>query len=240
MPGVWRGGTRFVNWYIVEDRDGVVIVDAGLPGYRRQLDPALSSIGRSRSQLRALLLTHGHVDHTGFADVVAADGASVHLHPDDVTVAHDPRRNRTQRPVSRYLHWPATTMFVAHAMRHGALNKSRMPTTTPLEDGLVVDVPGRPRVHHTPGHTAGSVVFEFVEHGVAIVGDALCTVDAKTGRAVSPRLQSRGSNADSDEAMRSLDQLDRIEARVVLPGHGRAWHDGADAAARSARRYGCY
>lgn len=239
-PGVWRAGTRYVNWFVVDDADGLVIVDAGLPGYRRHVDRVLNAIGRPRSSVRALLLTHGHVDHTGFADVVAADGASVYLHPDDDVVAHDPRRNRTQRPVSRYLHWPATSAFVVHAIRQGALGKSRMPKTTPLADGQVVDVPGQPRVHHAPGHTAGSVVFEFPEHGVAIVGDALCTVSAKSGRPVSPRLQSRGSNEDSDEALSSLDRLGDMDARLVLPGHGREWRDGIASAAESARRYGCY
>ena len=39
--GVVRLGTRFVNWYLVADDDGVTIVDAGVPGYRPQLEPGL-------------------------------------------------------------------------------------------------------------------------------------------------------------------------------------------------------
>ncbi|MFP5219159.1 MAG: hypothetical protein ACLGIG_05395 [Actinomycetes bacterium] len=42
MPGVWRGGTRFVNWYVVEGGGdggaGLTVVDAGLPWYGSRLD----------------------------------------------------------------------------------------------------------------------------------------------------------------------------------------------------------
>jgi glyoxylase-like metal-dependent hydrolase (beta-lactamase superfamily II) len=115
-----------------------------------------------------------------------------------------------------------------------------MPDVTSLSDGAVVAVPGRPRVLHAPGHTDGSVVFEFAEQGVVFVGDLLCTLSMAFGRGASPRLQSRGSNRDSDEAMKSLDRLDSVRTRVVLPGHGRPWKNGVEAAANSARRVGCY
>src|SRR5206468_928878 len=59
VPGVWRAGTRFVNWYIVDGGDaGLTIVDAGLPGYRDQLDTSLAHIGRRREDVRAVVLTH--------------------------------------------------------------------------------------------------------------------------------------------------------------------------------------
>ena len=64
VPGVWRAGTRYVNWYIIDGgQDGVTLVDAGLPAYRRQLDESFHQIGRSRSVVRAVVLTHGHIDH---------------------------------------------------------------------------------------------------------------------------------------------------------------------------------
>jgi glyoxylase-like metal-dependent hydrolase (beta-lactamase superfamily II) len=84
------------------------------------------------------------------------------------------------------------------------------------------------------------VVLEFTDHGVVFVGDLMCTFSMATGRNASPRLQSRGSNRDSDQAMRSLDRLDSVRSRMVLPGHGNPWTDGVEAAANSARRVGCY
>jgi len=230
-----------VNWYAVDCGDeGVTLVDAGLPGYRDQLDASLKEIGRVRSDVRALVLTHGHIDHIGMADVLAAEGATVHLHPADAELAADYRRNKTQRSLARYMHLPGTWAFLAHCIGQGATKPRTMPVTRELADGSTVDVPGRPRVLHVPGHTDGSVVLEFAEHGVVFVGDLLCTLSMGTGRPASPRLQSRASNRDSDQALASLDRLQDVSAGVVLPGHGRAWRDGVEAAAASARRVGCY
>src|SRR5688500_2222180 len=94
--GVWRGGTRYVNWYLVDaGEQGLTLVDAGLPGYRHRLDGDLASIGKQRADVRAVVLTHGHVDHVGMANALAAAGASVHLHPADAQLAADPRSNET-------------------------------------------------------------------------------------------------------------------------------------------------
>ena len=241
VDGAWRAGTRYVNWYVVDGGDGTVtLVDAGLPRYREQLDGVLRLIGRRRSDIRALVLTHGHIDHVGMADVLAAEGATVHLHPADGELAADFRSNKTQRSIIRYLHLPGTWVFLAHCLAQGATRPRMMPETVPLADGQVADVPGRPRVLHAPGHTDGSVVLEFGDHGVVFVGDLMCTLSMASGRSVSPRLQSRGSNRNSDQAMRSLALLDSVSSRVVLPGHGDPWRDGIEAAAASARRVGCY
>ena len=239
VPGVWRAGTRFVNWYVVDGGDGLTLIDAGLPGYRSQLDPALASIGRGREDVKAVVLTHGHVDHTGFAHLLHDAGATVHLHPEDVTLAQNPKSNVTDSKPLKYLVWPGAIAFVAHAVRQGATKPPTMPPALPLVDGAVADVPGQPVVTHAPGHTNGSCVLEFREHGVVFVGDLLCTLSFFSGLPSDPQLQTRASNRNSAQAMASLDRLHGISARTVLPGHGAPWRDGVEAAAASARAIGC-
>ena len=239
-PGIWRSGTRFVNWYLVDaGADGITIVDTGLPGYAGQVDKALARIGRSRADVRGVILTHGHIDHVGAADVFAGGGARVFLHPDDVRLARNPRTNKTNSSVVPYLRWPATAAFIGHCVVQGAVRPRPMPPSEPLVDGAVVDVPGAPCVTHVPGHTDGSCVLEFREHNVVFVGDALCTASPKTGVSAPPQLQSRASNKDSEQALRSLDRMAGISSRLVLPGHGGPSRDGVEAAVDSARRIGC-
>ena len=240
VPGVWRAGTRYVNWYVVDAGPaGLTVVDAGLPRYREQLAPALRTLGRTPTDVKAVVLTHGHIDHIGMAAALAVSGARVHLHPADVALARNPRTNRSQLPAWHYLKWPASWAFVTHALAQGAPHPDPMPEVVPLEDGATATVPGAPSVAHVPGHTDGSCVLEFPEHGVAFVGDLLCTVSPVTWRPAEPQLQTRGSNRNSDDAMASLARLERITARTLLPGHGNPWRDGVEAAVASARRIGC-
>jgi len=240
VPGVWAAGTRYVNYYVVDGgADGLTLVDAGLPGYARRLGETLAALGRAPADVRAVVLTHGHVDHAGMMKPLAEAGATIYLHDADAALAGDPRLNRTDRQLWPYLRYPATLAFVAHAVREGATRHRGTPALASMSDGDVLDAPGRPRVVHTPGHTDGSCVLEFAEHGVVFVGDLLCTINPAFGRRDVPQLQTRGSNADSDLAMSSLDRLQGIEARNVLPGHGGPWRDGVESAVAHARRVGC-
>jgi glyoxylase-like metal-dependent hydrolase (beta-lactamase superfamily II) len=238
--GVWRAGTRYVNWYMIDGgRDGVTVIDAGLPEYKRQLDESLYHTGRSRDHIRAVALTHGHIDHTGMAAELAGSGASIYLHPDDCSLAANPRLNKPERNPLYYSYYPGFMAFLVHAIRKGALHPPPMPGTTAISDGAVLGIPGQPRVIHVPGHTAGSCVFEFQEHGVVFVGDLLCTVSPFSGQRAGPQLLVRGSNANSEQAMGSLSRLQNVQARIVLPGHGTPWRDGVEAAVTSAMRIGC-
>jgi glyoxylase-like metal-dependent hydrolase (beta-lactamase superfamily II) len=72
------------------------LVEAGLPGYRRELDKSLAAIGKTRADVKAVMLTHGHIDHIGMAATLAAGGAMVHLHPADIGLAAHPETNTLQ------------------------------------------------------------------------------------------------------------------------------------------------
>src|SRR5687768_8889117 len=58
----------FTNWYIVEEGDRMTIVDTGLPRSWQSLNRALDELGRRASAIEAVVLTHGHFDHVGFAE----------------------------------------------------------------------------------------------------------------------------------------------------------------------------
>ena len=63
--------TDLVNWTLVvgsgQDGDGVLLIDAGFPGSRADVIASLGQLGFGVQDVRAILLTHAHIDHFGSA-----------------------------------------------------------------------------------------------------------------------------------------------------------------------------
>ena len=81
-PSLHRlGGSTLVNSYLVADETGVTLIDAGLPGYWKQLPAELASMGRSIDDVRGVVLTHGDTDHVGFAERSPARARRARVRP---------------------------------------------------------------------------------------------------------------------------------------------------------------
>jgi glyoxylase-like metal-dependent hydrolase (beta-lactamase superfamily II) len=233
--GVVQLGTDLVNWFLVETGAGVVVVDTGLPGYRPQLEAGLAALGRSRDDVRAVLLTHAHSDHTGGAEAIRAElGATVHVHEADAeaarTAADIGKTGGSQLP---YLRHPHAWRLLAHFKAAGTPAPIGSVTTFAGGDTL----PGGFRAVQTDGHTPGHCVLLLEDRGVLFAGDHLCTRNPLTGRR-GPEILPRPLNTSSEAMLRSLDRIEALDAQTVLFGHGEPWTGGAAAAARHARDAG--
>jgi glyoxylase-like metal-dependent hydrolase (beta-lactamase superfamily II) len=231
--GVVRLGTSYVNWYLVADDDGVTIVDAGVPGYRPQLEPGLELLGRSMTDVRAVLLTHSDGDHTGVSTTVRDEaGAPIYLHPADAESARK-RGAKTidESRLAELLHPTAYRLFW-HFTQNGAARPPIVDETVPVVAGHEIDAPGRPRPIHTPGHTPGHVAYHFPAHGALFVGDLLCTWHPTRGRR-GPQLMA--FNVSTKQSLDSLAAVESIDADLMLVGHGDPWTGGVANAVDRAR-----
>ncbi|HYY10987.1 MAG TPA: MBL fold metallo-hydrolase, partial [Kineosporiaceae bacterium] len=87
VDGVLQISLGYVNAYLVVTDDGLVLVDTGLPKTYPKLEQALTEAQRSVGEIRTVLLTHWHTDHTGgLARVRSASGARVVAHSVDAPV----------------------------------------------------------------------------------------------------------------------------------------------------------
>jgi glyoxylase-like metal-dependent hydrolase (beta-lactamase superfamily II) len=229
-PGIRRLGPGLVNAYLVEEAGEVTIVDAGAPGYWNDLPAELAAMGRRIEDVRALVLTHAHADHIGFAERLRRERhVPVRVHELDAAIT---RRPGTPRLDERKIR-PFALRFIAFALSHGMLRNTPILEVATFGDGATLDVPGAPRVVHVPGHSEGSAVLHLPSRDVAFIGDAFVTLNVLSGER-GPRMSP--FNADRSRAIASLTRLDRIDARVVLPGHGEPWRDGLAAALAEVRR----
>ncbi|MEN4475298.1 MBL fold metallo-hydrolase [Mycolicibacterium cosmeticum] len=231
--------TDLVNWTLVTgtgpDGAGVLLIDAGYPGDRDDVVRTVRDLGFGPEDVRAILLTHAHVDHLGSAIWFAkTHGTPVYTHAAEV--GHAKREYLEQAaPVDvlarawqpRYLTWSLALI------RKGGLTHEGIGSTQALDDAVASTLPGTPVAIPTPGHTGGHC--SYLVDGVLVAGDALVTGHPLSTRR-GPQLLPGLFNHDQDGCVRSLGALGMLDAEILLPGHGPVWRgpirDAAEQAAR--------
>jgi len=187
----WIAGT---NAYLVVGEGGQgVLVDA---------PPDPDEVGKHIARLDVavvgILLTHGHVDHTGGAGkLAAASGAVTYAHPDDDFLT---------------LH-PSEQLRMIYGM--APPGSYEVPDTIEsLVHGQTLDLAGVAlEVRHTPGHTPGHCCLFWEAEGILFSGDQLFA--GSIGRYDLPGGDGPSLFRSMREQVMTLD--DDIE---VLPGHG--------------------
>ena len=225
--------TDLVNWTLVTDGEGVMLIDTGFPGQRDDVLGSLRQLGFGIGDLRAILLTHAHVDHFGTAIWFAkAHGVPVYCH--SAEVGHAKREYLEQAsPMDVAMHaWqPRWLKWSVAISRKGVFTRDGIPTTLALTEDVAAGLPGAPKSIPTPGHTSGHC--SFLVDGVLVAGDALVTghpVSTRTGPQLLPSL----FNHDQDGCVRSLAALGLLDTEVLLSGHGPVWRGSIREAANRA------
>lgn len=214
--------TDLVNWTVVADDNGVLLIDSGFPGQRAEVLASLRDLGYNAADVSAILLTHAHIDHFGsalwFADQC---GTPVYCHADEV--GHAKREYLEQAsPLDVTLHaWqPRWLKWSMDISRKGAFTRGRISSAQALTESVAAQLPGQPMAIPTPGHTGGHC--SYLVDGVLISGDALVTGHPVSTRR-GPQLLHRVFNHNETDCVRSLAALAMLDTDVLVPGHGDLW-----------------
>jgi glyoxylase-like metal-dependent hydrolase (beta-lactamase superfamily II) len=210
------------NAYLVLDRpaDSAVLVDTGLPVHGGRILEALTRLGLEPGQLRAILLTHRHLDHCGSAAALRRQsGAPVVVHEADAPGVQGEERLSPLRGALNWTLGPLVTLLDRRILRFEPCEV--LPAREGWSDHGF-------RLVHLPGHTPGSSGFVHERSGVVFCGDA----------AVHPRGQlgqpSRLFSLDPQRARRSQLVLAELDAPVYCFGHGTPLVSGGPALRRLA------
>jgi glyoxylase-like metal-dependent hydrolase (beta-lactamase superfamily II) len=195
----------FVNAYLVEEDDGLTLVDTMLPRGHKKIRAAAEQLG---APIVRIALTHAHGDHIGSLDALAQElpGVEVLISDRDARLL---RKDKSPEPGE-----PGDAK-----LRGGYPGATTRPTRTFAAGDRI----GSLEVHAAPGHTPGHVAFLDTRDGTLYCGDAFSTLGgvATTAR-VNPRFplptMASWHRPTALESARTLRVLD--PARLAA-GHGK-------------------
>lgn len=221
-PDIYRFGSNRISWYVFVTEGAVTVVDTGAPAHWSQLVEGLAALDRSVSDVDAVVLTHSHVDHIGFAERLRSEAEStVFVHEDDVERAQT--KARPPWPLLKRLYRPAVASLLIEGLRAGLANPPPVKVVDTFADGETLPIAWELDVIHLPGHTAGSSAFWLSERRVLFCGDALVTRNLLTGKSCAPRCMPAPFSVDHAKAQRSVGRLSALGRVTLLPGHGEPW-----------------
>jgi glyoxylase-like metal-dependent hydrolase (beta-lactamase superfamily II) len=236
LPGVYRlrlplpwPGVPHCNAWAVRAGDGVVLFDTGMhqPDSLMHLQRALGMVGLAIESVRLVVCTHAHSDHYGqAATIVQRAGCELWMHPKYEhmsAMAEDPDAVLARRlEVGRQSGVPEEALRRFAAQRKQGYESGISGVVLPdreLLPGVTVQTDlGGWSVHETPGHAPSHVCLFAPERRLLISGDHLL------GR-ISLYFDYGHSPDPVGEFVSSLDVVERLNARLCLPGHGRTFTD---------------
>jgi glyoxylase-like metal-dependent hydrolase (beta-lactamase superfamily II) len=197
-----------LNGYVIDHADGLVVVDTGfLPSYVNQLAAGLKEKNWTLADVKHILITHFHSDHTGgLPELQRRTNAQTYAHKADAAVIRGEQAPRYANPNDV----GAISRLLLPLIRQQKLAVARVDVD--LEDNAEI-LPGL-RAVHLPGHSDGQVGFWLEQGRILIGGDVAMRM---TGSLTMPfRLPSSDWNA----VKQSIRKAANLNPDVLGMGHG--------------------
>jgi glyoxylase-like metal-dependent hydrolase (beta-lactamase superfamily II) len=199
---------RVNGWqvYVWRDGDSVTLIDTGAPGSGADILSAMPGVDR-------IVLTHGHVDHTGSAaELRASTGAPVLAGVGDAAVI----RGDAQMAPPVLEDWEVPI----HQRVSAGLPDTAAPVSVDREliDGDVLDFGCGAEILAIPGHTEGSIAIHLPRYGVLFTGDTIANVGT---------VMLGTFNQDRTQTVESFRRLAALDVETACFGHGEPITSGA-------------
>ena len=187
--------------YLITEGDGLTLIDASIPPVGNRILSQLEASGHHLNDVKRILLTHAHPDHTGsIVDIVKATGAKLIVPEGEQAVVNGkipiPRAPTSFKP-------PETTL-------------TGMKVDQTLADGQVLEnVLGGLQAIHTPGHAPGHMAYWQPERRILFCGDVIFNIPTRM------RLPFKMLTVDMAQDIQSIAKLVALEPEIICFGHGK-------------------
>ncbi len=210
IPGVHTiDGLGIGRAYLYREVDQLTLIDTGLSGSADRIFAEIERSGRPED-LRQIIITHHHGDHTGsLAELVERTSAQVLAHSLDAPIVRGERQAPGANPQGVW-------RLLAPLLARAASPPQPARVDRELADGDEVELDTGAKVLHVPGHTMGSIAIYVPAKRVLFAGDAATNVWG-----LGPPSGSFGIyNEDREQLRRSFRKLAELDFEVACFGHG--------------------
>jgi glyoxylase-like metal-dependent hydrolase (beta-lactamase superfamily II) len=205
-PGLYTiRGVMGVCHLLVDAQGEAVLLDTGLVGEHWQIRWRVRQLGLDQRNIKAILLTHGHLDHAGnLAWAKAWTGAPLYAHPLE------------QPHIDGTYPYAGTNVWCGRLERAGrAVLRVGKPAVinVPLADGDELPFWDGLRVVHLPGHTLGHCGFYSARHDLLFSGDLFSSYFFNVH--FPPAIL----NSAPELIPATLEKALRLNPRLIVPQH---------------------
>jgi len=193
------------NSYLIKTNKGFILIDTGYSTNRKELEKQLEDAGCNPRNLKLILITHGHFDHTGNCAFLREKyGAQIAMHKGDLKMVETGDMFYNKNIIMRTL---GKIMFF---LMRGTFEKftpdiliedEQSLTPYGLEDEII----------HIPGHSKGSIGILTTNNDL-ICGDLLTNIK---------KPQKNSLTEKQEEIDASVEKITSLEIDTVYPGHGK-------------------
>ncbi|MGC9037173.1 MAG: MBL fold metallo-hydrolase [Candidatus Micrarchaeia archaeon] len=200
VDGIFKAEGVVANSYIVMGKDPAII-DCGMPHSAKKIMKAAEEAGLSPKDVKLILLTHAHLDHTGSAkEIKDITNAKLAIHELDAAYLTGEKKFALPKGIQG---------IMLRIIRPFIFTKTKPDLL--LKGGEKI---GEFKVVHIPGHTEGSCAYLHERTKSLFVGDSIST--EKGVLALPPERY----NLNTALIKRSLQKLRALDFDNLFPGHG--------------------
>jgi glyoxylase-like metal-dependent hydrolase (beta-lactamase superfamily II) len=203
----------YVKVFLIEGKNGLILIDTGMPNSEKKIIAYINSIGKSVSDIKYILLTHSHVDHFGSAYALQKM-SNAHIGISESGLPYVDGSRGFLMPVSGSKSLKNRVFVKIIPIMLKFMKPRFVKPDMKLKEGVFPKEMGiNAKIIETPGHTRDSISIYLVDSKTAIVGDLLQGTDK--------RLESPPFFEDYISIINSINKIKELKPDLICVSHGK-------------------